>query len=283
MKLQLKDSELDLSTPVAMGVLNVTPDSFSDGGAWLDISRACAHAWAMVGEGAKIIDVGGESTRPGAEAVSQEQELARVIPVIERLKAERLPAFISLDSTKPEVMRAAISAGVSMLNDVNALRSPGALEVATQSGAAVCLMHMQGRPRDMQMKPEYEDVVAEVKAYLLGRAQTCVDAGMSRSRIVLDPGFGFGKSLSHNLALLAQLNRLTASRFPVLVGMSRKSMLGAILDVPAEERGHGHSAAVAIAVMQGVKIIRTHDVRETAHAVKIADSVRQLAEEKGVP
>lgn len=278
MKLQLKDAELDLSTPVVMGVLNVTPDSFSDGGHWADVSRACAHAWAMTDEGAKIIDIGGESTRPGAQPVSELEELQRVIPVIERLIAERLPAFISIDSMKPEVMRTALAAGASMLNDVNALRAAGALEVAIQSGAAVCLMHMHGNPADMQNRPMYADVIREVIDFLLGRVEVCTAAGLSKERIVVDPGFGFGKTLEHNLALLARLGRLTALGFPVLVGMSRKSMLGAILDVSAEERGHGHSAAVAIAVMQGVKILRTHDVRATVHAAKIAESVRQAAE-----
>lgn len=280
MKLQLKDTELDLTTPVVMGVLNLTPDSFSDGGHWTDVSAACARAWDMVEQGAKIIDIGGESTRPGATPVTEAEEIDRVIPVIERLSAERLSACISLDSMKPAVMRAAMCAGAVILNDINALRAPGALEVAVQTRAAVCLMHMQGGPRDMQKKPVYDDVVAEVAAYLIERAKACEAAGVEAARIVLDPGFGFGKTLQHNLALLARLERLTAAGYPVLVGMSRKSMLGAILDVPAGERGHGHSAAVAIAVMQGAKILRTHDVRETAHAAQVAASVKQAAMNK---
>lgn len=282
MKLQLKDAELDLSTPVVMGILNVTPDSFSDGGSWLDPSRACEHAWAMAGDGAKIIDVGGESTRPGAQSVSLQEELKRVIPVIERLISEKIPAFISVDTVKPEVMQAAVSAGASILNDVNALRAPGALAVAVESGAAVCLMHMQGRPSDMQRAPVYSNVVSEVADFLLERARVCETAGVARSKIVLDPGFGFGKTLEHNLALLARLDHLLPSGFPVLVGISRKSMLGAILDTPAEARAHGHSAAVAIAVMQGAKIIRTHDVLSTFHAIKVAEGVRRAAGGKGV-
>lgn len=282
MKLHLKGAELDLSTPAVMGVLNLTPDSFSDGDRWSDVSHACARAWAMTEEGAKIIDIGGESTRPGAQPVPEHEELKRVIPVIERLVAERLPALISIDSMKPGVMRTALAAGAAMLNDVNALRAAGAVEVAVQSGAAVCLMHMQGNPGDMQRGPVYHAVTSEVMDYLLKRAEVCVAAGLPRGKIVIDPGFGFGKTLEHNLALLAELGLITACGFPVLVGMSRKSMLGAILDVPVGERGHGHSAAVAIAVMQGAKILRAHDVRATLQAAKIADRVRRAAEEKGV-
>jgi dihydropteroate synthase len=280
MKLRLRNSELDLSRPVVMGVLNVTPDSFSDGGNWSDVELACSRAWAMAEEGAVIVDIGGESTRPGATPVAETEELQRVIPVIERLAAERFPAFISVDSMKPAVMRAAVAAGASMINDVNALRMPGAIEVAEQTGAAVCLMHMLGRPRDMQKNPRYHNVVSEVGSYLMERAQACLAANIAPDRIVLDPGFGFGKTLEHNLALLASLKNLAVGEFPLLVGMSRKSMLGTILDVPAGERGHGHSAAVAIAVLQGAKILRTHEVRATMHAIKVADSVRRAAEQK---
>ena len=282
MKLQLKNAELDLSTPAVMGILNVTPDSFSDGGNWSDLSRACTHAWTMAEQGAKIIDVGGESTRPGAAPVSEDEEKRRVIPVIQRLVYERLPALISIDSMKPNVMRMAVTAGAVMLNDVNALRAPGALEVAAESGAAVCLMHMLGQPADMQSYPVYADVSREVAEFLLGRAAVCMAAGIPKERMVIDPGFGFGKTMEHNLALLANLKQLTGIGMPVLVGMSRKSMLGAILEVPAGERLHGHSAAVAIAVMQGAKLIRTHDVRETVQAVKIAESVRRFTASKGV-
>ena len=264
-----------------MGVLNVTPDSFSDGGDWSDVSQACKRAWAMAEEGAAIIDVGGESTRPGAQPVPESEELRRVIPVIERLAAERFSALISIDSMKPAVMRAAVAAGASMINDVNALQASGALEVAVQTKAAVCLMHMQGSPLDMQQQPHYHDVVAEVGDYLSERVRVCLAAGISLDRIVLDPGFGFGKSLEHNLTLLASLNRLPVARLPLLVGMSRKSMLGAILEVPAGERAHGHSAAVAIAVLQGAKIIRTHEVRASLHAIKVADRVKRAAEKGG--
>lgn len=263
---------------MVMGVLNVTPDSFSDGGDWSDVSQACERAWAMAEEGAAIIDVGGESTRPGAQPVSESEELRRVIPVIERLATERFAVAISIDTMKPAVMRAAVAAGAGMINDVNALRMPGALEVAAQTKAAVCLMHMQGSPLDMQQQPHYRDVVAEVGDYLSKRARACLAAGIAQDQIVCDPGFGFGKSLEHNLMLLASLSRLSVARLPLLVGMSRKSMLGAILDVPSGERVHGHSAAVAIAVLQGAKIIRTHEVRASLHAIKVADRVKRVAE-----
>lgn len=282
MKLQLRDTALDLTTPVVMGVLNVTPDSFSDGGRWRDVPAACAQAWTMVEQGARIIDIGGESTRPGAAEVSTQQELDRVLPVIERLSAERLPAVLSIDTSKTAVMQVAIAAGAAMVNDVTALRSAGAVELVAKTRVGVCLMHMQGRPRDMQAAPHYQNVVSEVGDFLAQRAQACIDAGVSRASIVLDPGFGFGKNLQHNTQLLAQLSPLTALGYPLLVGMSRKSMLGDILQVPADQRAHGHSAAVAMAILQGAKIVRVHDVPETLQAVAVAARVRQAQqEEKG--
>ncbi len=269
-RLRLRFRVLDLSAPIVMGVLNVTPDSFSDGGQWTELARAAEHARQMMEEGAAIIDVGGESTRPGAEPVAAEEELRRVIPVIERLAAELPDAAISVDTMKPEVMRAACAAGAEIINDVNALRAPGALTAAAETGAAVCLMHMQGEPRTMQHHPEYGDVVQEIRDFLLARAQACEHAGIPRDKILLDPGFGFGKTLPHNLQLLARLDRLTSCGYPVLVGMSRKSMLGAVLGTPPLARMHGHDAAVGLAVWQGAKIIRTHDVRATVEALKVA-------------
>lgn len=252
-----------------MGVLNVTPDSFSDGGRFLTVQNALAHAQAMVAEGAALIDVGGESTRPGSEPVGLQQELDRVIPLIEKLRDET-DAVISIDTMKPEVMRAAVAAGAGMVNDVLALQTPGALQAVAGTGAAVCLMHMQGTPGTMQAEPHYEDVVAEVEAFLLRRAQSCIDAGITRDRIVLDPGFGFGKTTEHNLSLLAGLPRLARHGYPVLAGLSRKSMLGKLLGRPVEQRLAGSLALATIAVLRGARIIRSHDVAPTCDAVAVA-------------
>ncbi|MGH8528615.1 MAG: dihydropteroate synthase [Nevskiales bacterium] len=273
MQLRCRTRVLDLAHPVVMGVLNVTPDSFSDGGRWVNLAAAIEHAQQMIAEGAALIDVGGESTRPGAEPVTVEEELRRVIPVIERLTAEFPDAFISVDTMKPETMRAACAAGVELVNDVNALRAHDAVAAVSETKAAVCLMHMQGEPRTMQRGPQYVNVVPEVRDYLLGRAEACEDAGIARDKILLDPGFGFGKALPHNLSLLARLDELTACGYPILVGMSRKSMLGAVLGTPPLRRVHGHDAAVALAVWQGARIIRTHDVRATLASVKVATEV----------
>ncbi len=271
--LQLKSRALDLTKPVVMGVLNVTPDSFSDGGRWVDIAAALEHAREMIEEGAAIIDVGGESTRPGAEPVKVEEELRRVVPVVEKLKGAYPELVVSIDTMKPETMRAACAAGAELINDVNALRAPDAVEAAAETGAAVCLMHMQGEPRTMQRNPQYGDVVIEVRDFLVERAERCKAAGIARGKILLDPGFGFGKALPHNLQLLARLDELSDCGYPVLVGMSRKSMLGAVLGTPPLRRVHGHNAAAALAVWQGAKIIRTHDVRATLSAVKVATEV----------
>jgi len=256
-----------------MGVLNVTPDSFSDGGKFADPEAALAQARAMVEEGAAIVDVGGESTRPGAQPVPEAQELERVLPVIERIRAA-LDCAISVDTMKPGVMRAACAAGADLINDVLALRAPGALEAARDTGAAVCLMHMQGEPRTMQQAPRYADVVAEVRGFLEARVAACVNAGIARERIVLDPGFGFGKTLEHNLQLLAGVDRLTAMGFPVLVGVSRKSMFGQLLGRPADQRIPGGIAAAALAAWQGARIVRTHDVRATMDALKVTAAAR---------
>jgi dihydropteroate synthase len=267
---------LQLDRPRIMGILNVTPDSFSDGGDWLSPRAAILHAHHMAAAGADIIDVGGESTRPGAAPVSIQQELDRVIPVIEALWAEmRLP--ISVDTSKPEVMRAAAGAGAGLINDVFALRNAGALDAAVDLGLPVCLMHMQGEPRSMQAQPEYDDVVAEVEAFLLERAEACAAAGLARSRILLDPGFGFGKRLEHNLELLRHLPRLCAHGYPVLAGLSRKSMLGQITGRGVERRMAGSVALAMLAAHAGAAIVRVHDVAETRDALKVLEAVFPIA------
>ncbi len=261
---------LDLTRPRVMGILNLTPDSFSDGGRFVSIDTALDHARRMVREGADIIDLGGESTRPGAGEVSAAEEIERVVPVIERLAAE-LPVPLSVDTSKPEVMRAAVAAGAGMINDVRALRAPGALTAAARLGVPVCLMHMQGEPRTMQAAPQYADVVAEVSAFLVARGQDCVEAGIPRSRLVLDPGFGFGKTLAHNLELLRRLAELAALRLPLLVGISRKSMIGALLGgAPVDGRLFGSLAGALVAMQRGARILRVHDVGPTVEALRVA-------------
>jgi dihydropteroate synthase len=258
---------LDLTRPRVMGILNVTPDSFSDGGRFFEPERAHHHARRMLADGADLIDVGGESTRPGAAPVDEADELARVIPVIDELAREG--ALVSVDTMKPAVMRAAVAAGAAMINDVNALRLPGALEAAASTDAAVCLMHMRGEPRTMQDAPQYVDVAAEVRDFLVERAQLCEAMGIARDRIVLDPGFGFGKTLTDNLALVRALPELVATGYPVLAGLSRKSSLGAITGRPGGERLAASLAAALAAVERGAAIVRVHDVRETVDALKV--------------
>jgi dihydropteroate synthase len=265
---------LDLTTPRVMGVLNVTPDSFSDGGRFADVNAAVAHALRMIEEGAALIDVGGESTRPGAPAVDADEEIRRVVPVIEALAA-RTDVPISVDTSKPAVMTAAVRAGATLINDVRALREPGALEAAAASGAAICLMHMQGEPRTMQVDPRYGDVVTEVRDFLRERAERCIAAGIAADRVVIDPGIGFGKRLEHNLALLAGLPVLVALGWPVLVGVSRKSMFGTLLGRALDERVAGGVAMATAAVLSGARIVRTHDVAPTVDAVKVAVALRQ--------
>ena len=255
-----------------MGVLNVTPDSFSDGGRFFSLDAAVAQGVRMVEEGAALIDVGGESTRPGSEAVSEAEELRRVLPVIERLRAAT-GAVISVDTSKPAVMRAAAAAGAGLVNDVRALRAPGALEAAVASGCAVCLMHMQGEPRTMQLAPHYLDVVSEVRAFLAARAAACRSAGLAAERLAVDPGFGFGKTVEHNLTLLRRLQELAADGLPVLVGLSRKSMLGTLTRRPPAERLGGSVALAVIAALNGARIIRAHDVAPTVDALKVAAAV----------
>ena len=254
-----------------MGVLNVTPNSFSDGGRYADVAAALDHARAMVKAGASIIDVGGESTRPGAEPVPQQQELERVLPVIEALRRD-CDVLVSIDTMKPQVMRAAIAAGAGLVNDVLALQAPGAMEAVAESTAAVCLMHMQGTPQSMQQQPQYTDVVGEVGAFLAQRGAACRAAGIGALRIALDPGFGFGKTLQHNLQLLRGLRQLP-QEYPLLVGLSRKSMLGKLLGRPVERRLAGSLALVTLAVASGARIVRCHDVAETLDAVNVAWAV----------
>lgn len=264
---------LDLSHPQVMGVLNVTPDSFSDGGRFVASDAALARARQMVDEGAAIIDVGGESTRPGASPVSEQEELRRVIPVIARIAAE-LPVVISVDTRKPAVMRAAVAAGAGLINDICALREEGALATAAQLAVPVCLMHMQGEPRTMQAAPFYQDVVAEIKAFLSERVAECEQAGIERERLLIDPGFGFGKSLKHNLRLLNHLDAFGSLGLPLVVGVSRKSLVGAVLDLPVAERLYGSIALAALAVWQGAAIVRAHDVAATVQALKAVAAVK---------
>jgi dihydropteroate synthase len=261
--------------PLVMGVLNVTPDSFSDGGCYMQIDTALAHARTMLDEGADIIDVGGESTRPGAKAVPEEDELQRVVPIVKAL-SEEMGAVISVDTSKTAVMRAAIKAGAAMINDVQALGGAGALDVVASSDVLVSLMHMQGSPRTMQADPCYQSVVDDVLCFLVERAEYCVSNGIDPSRIVIDPGFGFGKSVSHNYSLMRNLGRFSDAGYYVLVGVSRKSMIGALLDLPAEKRIIGSIVLAALAAERGAAIVRVHDVRETVEAMKLVHAVQTL-------
>lgn len=264
---------LDLTQPQVMGILNITPDSFSDGGVFFVPERAVAHAVRMVEEGAAIIDVGGESTRPGAAPVPVEEELRRVIPVIEALHST-LPVPVSIDTRRPEVMQAAVAAGAGLINDVNALQAPGAVKLAARLGVPVCLMHMQGTPESMQRQPEYGNVVSEVTDFLLARANLCIQQGIAREQILLDPGFGFGKTATHNLQLLQHLEQLVASGFPLLAGLSRKSLIGQTLGLAVDKRLYAGIALAVLAVWKGAAIVRCHDVRETREAIQMCQVVR---------
>lgn len=262
------------SRPHIMGILNVTPDSFSDGGDHVTQERALAKAQQMVAEGATIIDIGGESTRPGAEPVGVQQEIDRILPVIQCIQ-QQLPVIISVDTSKPEVMQAAIAAGVHLINDVNALQTEGAIAAIAASSVAVCLMHRQGEPRTMQHRPTYTNVVQEVYDFLAQRVNACQTAGIQNNRLVIDPGFGFGKTLEHNLSLVKHLSVFTQMGLPLLVGISRKSMIGRILDKPVHERLYGSLAFAVIAAWQGATIIRAHDIAATQEALRIIDAVYQ--------
>ncbi len=268
-----RQRELDLSRPQVMGILNVTPDSFSDGGKHQPLEQAVAAAAQMLQDGATILDIGGESTRPGAAEVSLEQELERVIPVISALRS-RFDCVISIDTSKAAVMSAAVQAGADIINDVRALQEEGALATAAALQVPVCLMHMQGAPRTMQQAPDYRDVVQQVLAFLLQRALDCQQAGIAATQIILDPGFGFGKNLTHNYQLLAAMDKFVQSGYPVLAGMSRKSMIGQLLDVPVTERLAGSLACATLAAYAGAQIIRVHDVKETVQAVRVAAAAR---------
>ena len=261
-----------------MGVVNITPDSFFDGGQHLCRAAALAHAQQLIAEGADILDIGGESTRPGAQPVSVQEELDRVLPVIEGLRGAAMPISpipISIDTRKPEVMQAAIAAGAQMVNDINALQDAAAMNAVAAGNAAVCLMHKQGDPQTMQAQPHYQNVVTEVSAFLRERIAAAESAGIQRKRIVIDPGFGFGKTLEHNLTLLRELKKLTELGVPVLAGLSRKSMLGALTGQDVAQRLPASIAAALIAVQHGAKIVRVHDVRATVDALKVWNAVNR--------
>ena len=263
--------ELQLARPLVMGVVNVTPDSFYDGGRYGSPQAAIVQARRLAEEGADLLDVGGESSRPGAAPVTAEEELARILPVLEGIADLEVP--VSVDTTKPEVMRTALARGAAMINDITALAAPGALELVAAADAAVCLMHMQGSPRTMQAEPTYADVVGEVRDFLAARAAACVAAGIARDRIVVDPGFGFGKTVAHNLALLARLGEIATLGFPVLAGWSRKSSLGRITGRPADDRLAASVAVAMLAVQRGARIVRVHDVAATRDALAVLAAV----------
>ncbi len=279
MKLVAQGSTLDLSHPHVMGILNVTPDSFSDGGTHNTLIEAVKHANLMINAGATIIDIGGESTRPGAADVSVEEELARVIPTVEAI-AQRFEVWISVDTSKPEVIRESARVGAHIINDIRSLTEPGALEAAAETGLPVCLMHMQGQPKTMQEAPKYADVFADVERFFVEHIVRCERAGIAKDKLLLDPGFGFGKNLSHNYELLARLGEFHHFGLPLLVGMSRKSMIGQLLNVGPAERLNGSLACAVIAAMQGAQIIRVHDVKETVEALRVVEATLAAKENK---
>jgi len=257
---------------MVMGVVNVTPDSFSDGGRFVGLDLALSHVEQMLKDGVDIVDVGGESTRPGAAAVSEQDEIERVVPLVEAIR-HRFDVPVSVDTSKPGVMRATVAAGANMLNDVRALQEDGALLAAAELAVPVCLMHMQGKPRSMQEAPLYDDVTMDVLQFLKGRIDVCQKAGIVRNKLLVDPGFGFGKSLSHNLTLLRELDRFKSLGLPILIGVSRKSMIGTVLDRPVDQRLYGSLAAASLALWQGASIIRAHDVAATKDVVKLCQAV----------
>ena len=273
MKLYARDAVLDLSHPHVMGILNVTPDSFSDGGKHNDLVQALTHANEMINAGATLIDVGGESTRPGAAEVSVQEELDRVIPVVEAI-AQRFEVWVSVDTSKAEVIREAARAGAHLINDIRSLQEPGALQAAAESGLPVCLMHMQGEPTTMQQSPHYQDLLGDVDDFFVRHIARCEAAGIKKSQLLLDPGFGFGKNLQHNYQLLAHLADYHRFGLPLLVGMSRKSMIGQLLNVGPSQRLTGSLACAVIAAMQGAQILRVHDVKETVEAMRIVEATQ---------
>ena len=266
--LKLNKHAYDLKRPLVMGILNITPDSFSDGGKYLDFSDALKRAHAMIEEGVDIIDIGGESTRPGSDPVSIDEELKRIIPIIEALKRDSDIA-ISVDTYKPAVMKEVIDMDVAMINDVYALTQPGAIDVIKKSKVGICLMHMQGTPKTMQIKPTYKNVVSEVQSFLKGRAEMLISEGIDQSRIILDPGFGFGKTFEHNIEMLKKLESFQSLKFPLLVGLSRKSFIRKILNGEHDDHLSGSISAAIFSVLKGAKILRVHDVKETLSALKI--------------
>ena len=278
MKWRCLHRTIDVTRPIVMGILNVTPDSFSDGARYTSVEAAVERASRMVQEGAGIIDVGGESTRPGALPVEQTAEIERVVPVIEAIAAQSDVA-ISVDTSKPAVMAAAVAAGACIVNDVYALRAPGAREWAAAAQVGVCLMHMQGEPRTMQHQPHYDDVVKEVTGFLAQQRAACIEAGIAAEAIAIDPGLGFGKGMTHNLTLLRELPRIAALGAPLLVGVSRKSFIGRILGRPVDERMYGGLGLAALAVSLGARIIRTHDVAQTRDAISMVGAVLQGLEQ----
>jgi dihydropteroate synthase len=272
----LGSRELDLANPAVMGILNVTPDSFSDGGRFLNFDSALQHAEEMTTAGAAIIDVGGESTRPGSAEVPVQEELDRVIPIIEAVSS-RLDVAVSVDTGKAIVMKAAVAAGATLINDVYALRQEGALEAAADLDAAVCLMHMQGTPATMQLDPHYEDITSDVCAFLRERLDACKLAGIKENRLLVDPGFGFGKTDGQNLKLLANLRHLQRLGVPLLVGLSRKRLLGSLTGRSTDRRLHAGLAAAVVAVERGARIVRTHDVAETVDAMRVLQAVTEAS------
>ena len=266
--LQLNKHSYDLNRPLVMGILNITPDSFSDGGQYLDFDQALKRAETMIEEGADIIDIGGESTRPGSDPVSVDEELKRITPVIKALKKDS-NIVISVDTYKPRVMEQVIDMGVGMINDVFALQQPGAIDVIKKSNVGICLMHMQGTPKTMQLNPIYQDVVNEVKLFLEERAISLIAEGVKTERIILDPGFGFGKTFEHNISLLQNLESFQALKFPLLVGLSRKSFIRKILNGDHDDHLSGSISAAILSIVKGAKIVRVHDVKETKSAIKI--------------
>ena len=275
MILRCGNIQLDLSTPRIMGILNITPDSFSDGGRYMHVDQAVEHAHQLIAEGAAIIDIGGESTRPGAQWVPLQQEIDRVLPILDAL--QDCGAVLSVDTRKPEIMAAAIAAGAHMINDIDALQAEGALQAVAAGDTAVCLMHKQGEPQAMQINPSYADVLAEVTEFLAARIAVAMDAGIARERIVVDPGFGFGKTLEHNLKLLCHLDRITLG-VPILAGISRKTMLGKITGREVGQREYAGLAANVLAVMRGARILRVHDVAACQDALKIIQAVEACDE-----
>lgn len=271
-----KNKTLDLTTPKVMGIVNITPDSFSDGGKYHQLENALRHVESMVKAGTAIIDIGGESTRPGAADVNVETELARVIPVIEAIR-QRFDCWISIDTSKAQVMTEAVNAGADLINDVRALQDIDALEAAAKANVPICLMHMQGQPRTMQSEPNYVDLITDVNQFLVERIHACEQHGIARQQLVLDPGFGFGKTMVHNYQLLAQLEQFHQFGLPLLVGMSRKSMLSKLLNKPPVECIAGSLACATIAAMKGAQIIRVHDVQETIDIVQVCNMVAKYS------